>query len=195
MTYPNHNLELAAVIFALKIWRHYIVRSLICSPSIKPLSICHGIIFMSQSQWIDIWKITRWRSSITLARLMKCCLSQKSTSLVAHLVREWLLFEKSGDFIRIDKLKVIGSSIHVRPLSIKLNNMARLEDSYLPLFMKESEKKKKADFAIRKWWYSAISGIPGEETINNEIIKKEHHSWYIIHSWNTFMCPNWSEHC
>ena len=39
--YPTHDLELAAIVFALKIWRHYLYgKNISSTPIIRVLSIC-----------------------------------------------------------------------------------------------------------------------------------------------------------
>ena len=41
LNYPTHDLELAAVIFALKTWRHYLYERLVrYLPTIRALNIC-----------------------------------------------------------------------------------------------------------------------------------------------------------
>ena len=57
--YPTHDLELAAVVFALKIWRHYLYgekcRIFTDHKSLKYL-LTHKDLNLRQRQWLELFK-------------------------------------------------------------------------------------------------------------------------------------------
>ena len=57
--YPTHNLELAAVVFALKIWRHFLYReNYRIYTDLKSLKclITHKELNLRQQRWLDLFK-------------------------------------------------------------------------------------------------------------------------------------------
>ncbi|WMV13717.1 hypothetical protein MTR67_007102 [Solanum verrucosum] len=57
--YPTHNLELAAVVFALKIWRHYLYRVHVdCfhRSQKSPICVSQKHLNLRQRKWLEVLK-------------------------------------------------------------------------------------------------------------------------------------------
>jgi len=96
--YPTHDLELAAVVFALKMWRHYLFgskfevfsdhKSLKYLFSLKELKMC-------QRRWLEFLKDYDFELSYHpgKANVVADALSRKSLHISALMVREMDLLE------------------------------------------------------------------------------------------------------
>jgi ribonuclease HI len=83
--YPTHDLELAAVIHALKIWRHHLMGTK-CHVYIDHKSLKYiftqADLNMRQRRWLELTKIMTWKYIIIQARPM---------SLRMHLVAKHIV--------------------------------------------------------------------------------------------------------
>ena len=98
MNYPTHDLELAAVVFALKIWRYYLYsekvkiytdhKSLHYLLSLKELN-------MRQRHWVELFK--DFNCEILYhpgkANVVADALSRRAASIASMMVQEWKLLE------------------------------------------------------------------------------------------------------
>ncbi|KAI4365341.1 hypothetical protein MLD38_021334 [Melastoma candidum] len=103
--YPTHDLELVAVVFALKLWRHYLYGETFeiftDHKSLKYL-FSHNELNMRQRRWMELLKDYDCTISYHPGRanVVADALSHKSTSLASIFVEEWRLCEKVNE-IRI----------------------------------------------------------------------------------------------
>ena len=101
MNYPTHDLELVAIIFALKIWRHYLcfekLQIYTDHQSLKYL-FSQKELNMRQRHWMELLK--DYNCDILYhsgkANRVADALSRKS-SIVHLLVKEWTLLEGARD--------------------------------------------------------------------------------------------------
>src|SRR4051812_48683200 len=96
--YPTHDLELAAVVFALKIWRHYLygARFEVFSDhkSLKYL-FDQKELNMRQRRWLEFLKDYDFSLNYHpgKANVVADALSQKSLHMSAMMAEEWELLE------------------------------------------------------------------------------------------------------
>jgi len=102
MNYPTHDLELAAVVFALKIWRHHLYgekveiytnhKSLKYIFSQKELNI-------RQRRWIELLKDYDCEILYHLrkANVVADALSHRGAYVAAMMIHEWTLFRQMGE--------------------------------------------------------------------------------------------------
>ena len=126
MSYPVHDLELAAVVFALKIWRHYLYGETFQiyteHKSLKYL-MTQKELNMRQRQWMELLK--DYDCTIEYhpgkANVVADALSRKSGSSMAHL-----RVDRMGDLIALRSLNVglqvneygvLLATLQVRPVS------------------------------------------------------------------------------
>ena len=91
--YPTHDLELAAAVFALKIWRHYLY-GVRCEEYIDHKSLkyifTHKELNMRQRRWLELLKDYDMEVKYHPGKgnVVADALSRKSTVYVAHLLTQ-----------------------------------------------------------------------------------------------------------
>ena len=101
--YPTHDLELAAVVFALKMWRHYLFGSkfevLSDHKNLKKL-FSQKELNMRQRRWLEFLKDYDFELSYhpDKANVVADALSRKSLCISALMVKEMDLLEQFRDF-------------------------------------------------------------------------------------------------
>ena len=111
--YPTHDLELAAVVFALKIWRHYLYEETFDlfsdHKSLKYL-FSQKELNMRQRRWLELLKDYDFTLLYhpSKANVVAGALSRKTYGFVASLmIREWRALETMSDFdFRTTKIEV-----------------------------------------------------------------------------------------
>jgi len=124
VNYLTHNLELAAVVFALKIWRHYLYgtkfevfsdhKSLKYSFSQKELNV-------RQRRWMEFLKDYEFKLQYHLgkANVVADALSQKSLHASAMVMKELELIERFRD---------LNLAMEVKPKSLNLGTLKITND-------------------------------------------------------------------
>ncbi|KAI4310376.1 hypothetical protein MLD38_035357 [Melastoma candidum] len=137
--YPTHDLELAAVVFALKIWRHYLYGETFeiftDHKSLKYL-FSQDELNMRQRRWMEL--IKDYDCTISYhpgrANVVADALSRKTASLASIEVEEWRLREQVNEIgVRVGfsgsgpllATMIIGSQL------MDLIRAAQLQDPYL----------------------------------------------------------------
>jgi len=117
--YPTHDLELAAVVFALKMWRHYLFGSkfevLSDHKNLKKL-FSQKELNMRQRRWLEFLKDYDFEVSYhpSKASVVADALSRKSLHVSALMVREMDLLEQFRD---------ISLACEVTPNSVRLGTL------------------------------------------------------------------------
>lgn len=102
LNYPTHDLELAAIVFASKTWRHYLygekVEVYTDHKSLKYL-FSQEDLNMRQRRWIELFK--DYDCDILYhpgkAIVVVDVLSRQGVSIIAMMVQEWRLLEQLSD--------------------------------------------------------------------------------------------------
>ncbi|CAL9001523.1 unnamed protein product [Prunus brigantina] len=157
--YPVHDLELAAVVFALKIWRHYLYGET-CQiftdhKSLKYL-FTHRELNMRQWRWLEL--IKDYDCTIEYhpgrANVVADALSRNVGGSLAHLRMAYLplLVELRKDGVDLEMTPRGGmlASVHVRPILVERVIAAQLGDPNLCMIRSEVESGTWTDYAIRK---------------------------------------------
>jgi hypothetical protein len=197
--YPTHDLELAAVVFALKIWRHYLYdeRCEIYTDhkSLKYL-FTQKELNMRQRRWLEL--IRDYDCEINYhpgkANIVVDALNRKSMAELAALgiSQPQLIKELTGM-----GLDVVGKGmlVHLANLMVKSELLARIKATQLEdpecakikQLLAEGKAKKfclKEDGLLTHFRQVCVLGI-GE--LRKEIINEAHHSLYTVHPGGTKM--------
>ena len=125
--YPTHDLELAAVVFALRIWRHYLYgvpcRIFTDHKSLQYL-FTQKELNMRQRRWVEL--IKDYECTIEYhpgkANVVADALSRKSTGSISHLKAVYLprLVELRSLGVRLELTDTgaLLATFHVRPILI-----------------------------------------------------------------------------
>ncbi|GKV48743.1 hypothetical protein SLEP1_g55542 [Rubroshorea leprosula] len=197
--YPTHDLELTAIILALKLWRHYLYgeefevhtdhQSLKYLFSQKELNL-------RQRRWMEY--LNDYRCKIVYqpgkGNVVADALSRKSTGTLASLmVMEWKLLEEFKNLnVRFlpPKSDVLVSSMMVQPTLLSKIKEAQQKDSRLMEWMKDSGKSSKMGLHISDDGIIRLGDricVPYDEGLRTELLQEAHKSNYTIHHGSTKM--------
>ncbi|VVA41094.1 PREDICTED: retrotransposon, partial [Prunus dulcis] len=197
--YPVHDLELAAVVFALKIWRHYLYGET-CQIFTDHKSLKYFFtqreLNMRQRRWLEL--IKDYDCTIEYhpgrANVVADALSRKTTGSLTHLRTAYLplLVELRKDGVELEMTQQGGllASLHVRPILVERIIVAQLEDPTLCRIRGEVENGSRKDYAIRGDG-ALVTGtricVPKNDYLKREILEEAHCSTYTMHPGSTKM--------
>ncbi|CAL2244317.1 unnamed protein product [Prunus armeniaca] len=198
--YPVHDLELAAVVFALKIWRHYLYGET-CQIFTDHKSLKYFFtqreLNMRQRRWLEL--IKDYDCTIEYhpgrANVVADALSRNVGGSLAHLRMAYLplLVELRKDGVDLEMTPRGGilASVHVRPILVERVIAAQLGDPNLCVIRSEVENGTRTDYAIRKDG-ALVTGtrlcVPkNHDDLRREIMEEAHCSTYSMHPGSTKM--------
>uniref|UniRef100_A0A2N9HRA9 RNA-directed DNA polymerase n=1 Tax=Fagus sylvatica TaxID=28930 RepID=A0A2N9HRA9_FAGSY len=197
--YPTHDLELAAVVFALKIWRHYLYGEK-CEIYTDHKSLKYFFtqkeLNMRQRRWLEL--IKDYDCSINYhpgkANVVADALSRKSSGFSAALLTTQK--EIINDLERMGIEVVMGhsgaylASLSVQPTLIERIKLLQSGDSQLVKIMDEVRSGKKPMFNISDDGILKFGNrlcVPNDPSIKKDILEEAHRSSYTIHPGSTKM--------
>ena len=193
LNYPTHDLELAAVIFALKTWRHYLYGAT-CQiftdhKSLKYL-FTQKELNLRQRRWMELLKdydcTINYHPGKT--NVVADALSRKSTRSLAYMqtIQLPLMVElrELGVELRKHASGALFSSFQLRPILVDQILKAQLEDPYLVSMRKKVEEEEQSDFSIRDDGALVIGSrlcLPAVEELKRQVLEEAHSSAYAMH--------------
>uniref|UniRef100_A0A2N9FE66 Reverse transcriptase n=1 Tax=Fagus sylvatica TaxID=28930 RepID=A0A2N9FE66_FAGSY len=157
--YPTHGLELAVVIFALKIWRHYLYgESFEIYTDHKSLKYLFSQkeLNMRQRRWLDLLKDYDYTIQYHpgKANVAADALSRKSARFMAHLrAKEWRLLKELRDLnveLSLNSSGVLIANMRVEPIIKKKIFEAQQIDPQILHCMEEAKKGLQSEFKVNK---------------------------------------------
>ena len=156
--YPTHDLELATVVFALRIWRHYLYgvpcRIFTNHKSLQYL-FTQKELNMRQRRWVEL--IKEYECTIEYhpgkAKVVVDALNRKLTCSISHLKAVYLpkLVElrSLGVRLKLTDTRALLASFHVRPVLINRARELQTQDSTVIKLKREAESGKLKGFSVR----------------------------------------------
>ncbi|KAL0325067.1 UNVERIFIED_CONTAM: Transposon Tf2-11 polyprotein [Sesamum radiatum] len=198
MNYPTHDLELAAIVHALKIWRHYLYgetfqiftdhKSLKYIPTQKELNL-------RQRRWIELLK--DYDCTIDYhpgnANIVADALSRKTVDQLASMIcynMEYLTALRAMDVHFSVGGDMLLATMQVKPyLKDKIKN-AHDKDPYLQKMKTKVQEGKNNQFIIQDDGM-LLNGkrvcVPNVEELRMEIMHEAHYTPYAMHPSSTKM--------
>jgi hypothetical protein len=199
LNYPTHDLELAAVVFALKIWRHYLYgetcRIFTDHKSLKYL-LTQKELNLRQRRWVELLK--DYDCTIDYhpgkANVVADALSRKSNATLAHIQVTYLpllleLRSMRTEF-KMDGQNALIANLRVRPLLCEKIQNAQEQDVQLQQIRSEVQQGKRPEFSIQEngmLMYDKRICVPDLPELKKEILEEAHCSPYAMHPGTTKM--------
>ena len=204
--YPTHDLELAAVVFALRIWRHYLYgvpcRIFTDHKSLQYL-FTQKELNMRQRRWIEL--IKDYECTIEYhpgkANVVADALSRRPMSSLSHLRAVHLprLIELRSLGVRLELIDsgALLATFHVRPVLIDRIRELQIQDPKIVKLKGEVESGQRGDLSLREDG-TVVMGqrlcVPDVGDVRREIMEEAHSSAYAMHPGNTKMYHTLKEH-
>ena len=197
--YPTHDLELAAVVFALKIWRHYLYgvpcRIFTDHKSLQYI-FTQKELNLRQRRWLEL--IKDYDCTIEYhpgkANVVADVLSRRPESSLSHMRSSYLPLlvdlRALGVIFEVEDSGVLLATFHVRPLLVDQLLVGQSQDLQMIKLKEEIEKGKKAEFQIRdddmivKGQRMCVSEYG---KLKRDIMEEAHSSAYAMHPGSTKM--------
>ncbi|CAJ2633781.1 unnamed protein product [Trifolium pratense] len=194
--YPTHDLEMAAVIFALKIWRHYLYgETLEIYTDHKSLQYIfkQRDLNLRQRRWMELLK--DYDCTILYhpgkANVVADALSRKSMGSLAHLaaikrpiIKEFQELVESGVQLEIDSSKALLAHVQIRSTLVDDIKEAQSKDSDLVKTVDDVRNGKISNFSVDfdgVLWLNSRLCVPNVGELRRKILEEAHHSSYTIH--------------
>ena len=204
--YPTHDLELAVVMFALKIWRHYLYgvpcriftdhKSLQYIFSQKELNL-------RQRRWLELIKDYDCIIEYHLGKgnVVPYALSMRPESSLSHMGLGYLPLlvdlRALGVILEAEDSGALLATFNVRPLLVDQILVGQSQDPQMIKLKEEIEKGKKAEFQIR----DDEMIVKGQRMcvleygeLKRDIMEEAHSSAYAMHPGCTKMYRTLKEH-
>ncbi|KAM2774297.1 hypothetical protein COP1_019197 [Malus domestica] len=199
--YPTHNLELAAIVFALKIWRHYLYgekcKIFTDHKNLQYVFTQHDLN-LRQRRWMEL--LSDYDCTIEYhsgrANVVADALSRKPQGRLYALYayRVPLLAELRATGVKLeleDRREAFLTSFQVRPVLVDCVLEAEMVDEEIKEMIQLRNEGKKKDLRIREsdgmLMQENIMYMPNNEELKKEILDEVHCSAYAMHPGGTKM--------
>nr|ABG66286.1 retrotransposon protein, putative, Ty3-gypsy subclass [Oryza sativa Japonica Group] len=196
VNYPTHDLELAAVVHALKIWRHYLIGNR-CEVYTDHKSLKYIFtqteLNMRQRRWLEL--IKDYDLGIHYhpgkANVVADALSRKTYCNVDQIRPDQDRLCRDLEKLRLTVVQSgVAASLTVQPTLESQIRKAQKDDEGIKELIKRIQEKKDTDFSIDDQgtvWYGPRICVPAKKELRDLILKEAHESAYSIHPGSTKM--------
>jgi hypothetical protein len=190
VNYPTHDLELAAVVHTLKIWRHYLMGKR-CELYIDHKSLKYIFtqtnLNLRQRRWLELIKDYDLginyhpKTANVVADALSC------RSHVSQLVVESMPFELCEEFDKLNLrilMKIEAMEMEVGSRLLQEIRRGQVEDEKIQEIKRNIKKEKSLGFSEDEeglLWYKGRICVPNVKELKYKILREAHESAYSIH--------------
>ena len=198
ISYPTHDLELAAVVFSLKIWRHYLYgetfQIFTDHKSLKYL-LSQKELNMRQRRWLELLKDYDCTIEYHLgkANVVADALSRKVSGRVANL----LSLREMNVELQVSPSGVLLATLKIRPVLHERIREAQNRDDYIIELRKKMDQGKGKEFVIHVDGALMLGNriyVPKVDDLRREILDEAHNAPYAMHPGSSKMYQMFKSH-
>jgi hypothetical protein len=188
VNYLTHDLELATVVHALKIWRHYLVGKR-CDTDHKSLKYIFTQLNLNfrQRRWLEIMKDYDLGINYhpVKANMVADALSRRSQ--VSQLVVDSMPFELCEEYNKLNKRIIANmeaTKMEVGSNLLQEIQKCQVEDEKIQEIKRNIKEEKSPDFSEDEegvLWYKGRICVPNVMELKDKILCEVHESAYSIH--------------
>jgi hypothetical protein len=190
VNYPTHDLELAAVVHALKIWRHYLMEKrceLYTDHKSLKYIFTQSNLNLRRRRWLEL--IMDYDLGINYhprkANVVADALSRRSH--VSQLVVDSMQFELCEEFDKLN-LRIVANT-EATEMEVGSNlfqeiQKGQVEDEKIQTIRCNIKEEKSPGFSEDEegvLWYKGRLCVPNVKELKDKILYEEHESTYSIH--------------
>jgi hypothetical protein len=188
--YPTHDLELAAIVHALKIWMHYLMGKrceLYTDHKSLKYIFTESKLNLRQRRWLEL--IKDYDLEINYhpgkANVVADALSRRSH--VSQLVVDSMPFELCEEFDKLNLRIIVNTKAMEMEVGLSLLQEIRkgqLEDEKVQEIKRNIKEEKSSSFSEDDegvLWYKGRICVPNIRELSDKILREAHESAYSIH--------------
>ena len=205
-SYPVHDLELAAVVFALKIWRHYLYgetfQIFTDHKSLKYL-MSQKELNMRQRRWVELLKdydctleYHPGKANTVADALSRKSINSSMASLRVSTFPSLIDLRKMNAKLNVDDVGVLLATLSIRPVLKERIQEAQPNDPKLKEIIEKVKQGKETPFILQD--DTLMLGdricVPDTDELRREILDEAHNAPYAMHPGATKMYNTMKPH-
>ncbi|KAK4391439.1 Retrovirus-related Pol polyprotein from transposon [Sesamum angolense] len=193
LNYPTHDLELAAIVHALKIWRHYLYGEkfqILTDHKSLTYILTQKELNLRQKRWIELLK--DYNCTIDFhpgkANVVADALSRKSSNTLASLGshNQTLLLEmrSMNTKLEVDQVAGLLAALQLKPDFVGHIKEAQIRDPFLLRMRERLKQGKKSNFSVRADGVvvnGELVDVTDVDGLRKKILQEAHNSPYAMH--------------
>ncbi|CAN1154462.1 Transposon Ty3-I Gag-Pol polyprotein [Linum perenne] len=197
VNYPTHDLELAAVVFALKLWRHYLYGETFTiftdHKSLQHLTD-QKELNMRQRRWVEL--LNDYDCTIKYhpgkANVVADALSRKKNSPLQELVE----LRAMNVELKVEDVTKLLATLKIRPMLHEQIKEKQKDDPELEKYFKQIQEGKDVKFKVidDMLTYQGRVCVPNVDKLRQNILDEAHSAPYAMHPGATKMYRTLKEH-